>query len=391
MDAPTRVLTTINHEEPDRVPAFESAFTNNTIKAHYGTPVLGNLIDSLIPLAGNKNYIEILRNRYKDYKKRADSLVKQYEFHRRIKLDIALCGVSLFPRMILDDGSGFVDEYGRIMKYERYKGDGTVIMGYYGGIFKSFEDYESWEPLDPYDEIRISSFLAGKEAQKKMNNDIFVVPSTAAIMEDNWQGFGLPLFSRIIRKHKQAEKIFGDKGKFTLELVKILADNGAEMILLWDDYGFKNGLFINPKKHRTYVIPWLKRICAAAHKRDCKVLLHSDGDLLEIFEDIINSGVDALNPIEPTTANPEYDIFKLNKKYGDKITFVGNISPQMLSTGTISEIEEYSKKLIKELAPEGGYIFSSGHSINPSVTLDRWQTVMNIREKYGKYPISILE
>jgi uroporphyrinogen decarboxylase len=391
MDAPTRVLTAVNHEEPDRLPAFESAFTNNTIKAHYGTPVKGSLLDLLVPYAGNKNYFEIMRDSYKDYKKRGDTLVNQYEFHRRVKLDIALCPVSLFPRMILDDGSGYIDEYGRIMKFEKYPGDGTVILGYHGGMFKSFEDFESWEPLDPYDEVRINSYLAGKEAQKKMNDEIFVVPSTAGIMEDNWQGFGLPMFSRVIRKHKQAEKVFSDKGKFTLELVKILADNGAKMVLLWDDYGFKNGLFLNPEKYRTYIFPWLKKICDAAHKRDCKILLHSDGDLIEIFEDIINSGVDALNPIEATTANPEYDIFKLNKKYSGKITFVGNISPQMLSTGTIAEIEKYSTRLIKELAPEGGYIFSSGHSINPAVTLDRFQTALRIREKYGNYPINIPE
>ena len=61
----------------------------------------------------------------------------------------------------------------------------------------------------------------------------------------------------------------------------------------------------------------------------------------------------------------------------------------MLATGTIAEIEEYSKKLIRELAPGGGYIFSSGHSINPAVTLDRWQAVLNIREKYGNYPINV--
>ena len=86
---------------------------------------------------------------------------------------------------------------------------------------------------------------------------------------------------------------------------------------------------------------------------------------------------------------PEYDIFKLNEKYGDQITLVGNISPVMLAVGTTDEIKEYSKKLIRELAPGGGYIFSSGHSINPAITVDRWEAVMEIREKYGSYPIDV--
>ena len=59
----------------------------------------------------------------------------------------------------------------------------------------------------------------------------------------------------------------------------------------------------------------------------------------------------------------------------------------MLATGEISEIESYAKRLIRELAPGGGYIYSSGHSINPAVTVDRWLAMVNIKEKYGAYPI----
>jgi uroporphyrinogen decarboxylase len=161
------------------------------------------------------------------------------------------------------------------------------------------------------------------------------------------------------------------------------------MVLLWDDYGFKNGLFMRPELYRKYIFPWIKRICDAAHKRDCKIMLHSDGDLYEIFEDIINCGVDVINPVESTTANPNYDIFKLNEKYGDKITFSGNLSPTKLALAEISEIEGDAKRLIKELAPGGGYIFGSGHSINPSVTIDRFEAMYNIKRKYGNYPINI--
>ena len=110
---------------------------------------------------------------------------------------------------------------------------------------------------------------------------------------------------------------------------------------------------------------------------------------MQIFEDIIKCGVDVLNPVESTTANPEYDIFKLNEKFGDKITFAGNLSPIMLAMGEISEIEAYAKRLIRELAPGGGYIFSSGHSINPSVTLDRFEAMHDVKRKYGTYPINV--
>jgi uroporphyrinogen decarboxylase len=387
MDAPTRVLKTINHEEPDRIPAFESAFTNNSIMAHYGVPPGGGLVEGLQAIKNIPNKDQIVRMFLKSREQVAKGLEPSFEFFRRVKLDIGLSVVSLFPRKLTEDG--FVDEYGRIMKPEKVAADGTITLNYYGGYFQSFQEYENFEQPDPADEIRLVGFLAGLEVQKKMQDEIFAVPSTGALMECTWEGFGIERFSRLLTNQKQVRRVFDDRGKFTLELVKILAEKDAKMVLLWDDYGYKNGLFMSPRNYRTYVFPWIRQICQAAHKHDCKIMLHSDGDLLQIFQDIVDCGVDALNPIEPTTANPEYDVFKLHERYGDKITFVGNISPMMLTTGSIPDIESYCKKLIRELAPGGGYIFSSGHSINPAVTLDRWQAVLRIREKFGNYPINV--
>jgi uroporphyrinogen decarboxylase len=387
MNAEERILKTLNHEEPDRVPAFESTFTNNTIMKYYGIePDKGDYgLSRLRYLPFKNQFLKFFIKKKSIFK---EGYKKSHELFRKIGIDLISTLSGLFPRKILKGSEGFIDEYGRIMKIERYK-DGTPIFGYYGGYFDSFEDYESWEQPDPHFEARLNSFLAGREIQEELNNEIFSIPSTACLMEVTWQGFGLESFSRILKKTHHAKKVFDDRGAFTLELVKMLAENDAKLILLLDDYGFKNGLFMRPRNYEKYIFPWLKRICKAAHKHDCKIMLHSDGDLEQIFEDLIQCGIDAINPIEPTTANPEYDIFKLNEKFGEQITFSGNISPMMLATGEISEIVNYSKKLMREIAPGGGYIFGSGHSINPAVTIDRFEAMQNVRRKFGKYPITI--
>ncbi|MFW9825028.1 MAG: uroporphyrinogen decarboxylase family protein [Candidatus Thorarchaeota archaeon] len=379
MNAPERVLKAINHEEPDRVPVFE-IITNNTIMRHYGFKPRGARIPNVSD--------EILKKGVENKEIMKNAFERSFKFSKAVGLDIAYTAASLFPRTILKGGI-ILDEYGRMMRNEVYEKDGTLIYGYVGGFFKNYEDYENWEPLDPNWEARWVGFEAGKEIQEKMNNEILAIPSVGCLMECSWEGFGLEVFSRILTKPKQVQKIFDDRGKFTLEVVKILAERNAQMILLWDDYGYKHGLFMSPQLYKKYIFPWLKRICDAAHKQNCRILLHSDGDLLEIFDDIINCGVDVIHPIESTTANPDYDIFKLNEKYGDKITFCGNVSPMMLAMGEISEIEAYSKKLLRDIAPGGGYIFSSGHSINPAVTLDRFEAMQNIRRKYGIYPINV--
>ncbi len=384
MDAQERVLTTLAHEEPDKVPAFESTFTNNSIMKELGIKPnrLGPLLNLIHYFPFRNKIIQKAFTIPSVVKKGFEGLVK---FYVKAKLDMINSISALFPRLLVR--GGFVDEFGRHMHYEQYR-DGTEVLGYVGGHFKSFEDYESWELPDPQWDARVAGFIAGQELQQKYGGKIFAVPGITGLMEVTWEGFGFELFSRILAKRTQARKIFDDRGKFTNEVVKVLAERGARCVLIFDDYAFKNGPFMSPKQYKEYVFPWLKTICSTAHQRDCKVILHSDGDLALLLDDLVNDcKIDALNPIEPTTANKDYDIFKIHDRYGSKITLVGNVSPTMLATGDVDEIREYTTRLIREIAPGGGYILASGHSINPAVTYDRWQAMMDVREQLGNYPI----
>nr|MDO8109802.1 uroporphyrinogen decarboxylase family protein [Candidatus Sigynarchaeota archaeon] len=384
MDAQTRILKTLDHEEPDKVPYFEIAITNKEITTHYGfTPgSLGKALAVARFLPFRKKIVDGAVEKREIVVKGMRGLVK---FYKDAGIDMIPSVTALFPRKLTK--GGFIDEFGRNMHFEYYK-DGTEILGYLGGHFKSFEDYEAWDQPDPNWIARLSGFLAGRDVQKELKDEVFVIPSTTGMMEVSWESFGFETFARILTRSKQAKKVFDDRGKFMVESVKILAENDAKLILVYDDYGFKNGLFMSPKQYKEHVFPWLKRGCAAAHERGAKILLHSDGDLSAILDDIVNDcHVDALNPIEPTTANPDYSIFDIKKRFGDKLSLVGNVSPVMLATGTISEIEAYTKRLMLEIAPGGGYILASGHTINPVVTVDRWQAMLAIREKLGHYPI----
>jgi hypothetical protein len=387
MDAPTRVLTAIAHEEPDRVPGFESSFINDTIMREFGFPdaSASPILRKMDLLRFLPFYQKIMRWGLSNRNLVARSYLPMAKFNRASMIDVFLALTGLFPRKIIK--GGFIDENGRHMQRIQYDGDGTEITAYIDGMLKDFNDYLSWEQPRPDDPRRLTGFLAAYDVQKELNNEIFAVPASGALMECTWEVFGMRNFSRILRKESQIRRVFDDRGKFTLELVKIFADHGAKLVLLYDDYGFKNGTLMNPVNYRKYIFPWLKQICDAAHRSDCKILLHSDGDLTAILDDIVACGVDALNPIEPTTANPNYDIFKLAPQYKSKITLVGNISPQLMSTGTKEEVIAYAKRLLLELGPGGGYIFSSGHSVNPSIPVDIWKAVLDVRQKFGNYPI----
>ncbi|MCP4760163.1 MAG: hypothetical protein GY870_00180 [archaeon] len=391
MDAVTRVLTAINHEEPDRVPACESDFSAASIIKHY-----------LGPNASSYGAVGYLRNLYKipfisaimrmmmsRTSTGASPFKSMLNLYREVKLDLFPAFFEMQPWKFIK--GGFIDNFGKINKVEDYPGDDSQIVGYHGGIFKTIEDYENFPGHpDPNSSGFLKSFLALRRYQEeKIENKVFAIPAICGLMESTWEGFGIEIFSKIIAKPKVAQKLFDRRGKSAVQLASIYAENDAKAVWVYDDYGYKGGLFMSPRNYRKYVIPWIKKICQATHKHGCKLILHSCGDIEPIFGDLIEAGVDAFNPIEATTANPEYDIFKLNERFGDKTTFIGNIAPQMLSTGTQEEIKDYSMKLIRELAPGGGFIFSSGHSINPAIPLENFQLLLKIREKYGFYPINV--
>jgi hypothetical protein len=131
MDAVTRVLKAINHEEPDRVPAWESAFTNNTISHHYGIEEgRGDYGISLLKNVPDK--MAVVNQIIKSKSSMKPGFKRYFQLFRNIGFDIGTCVSTNFPRLILEDAKGFVDEYGRIMKFEKYEKDGTVILGYRG-------------------------------------------------------------------------------------------------------------------------------------------------------------------------------------------------------------------------------------------------------------------
>ncbi len=391
MTARERIIKAISHEEPDFVPSFEASIDNLAVCKHfkvkYGLLGAGQSYKTVYDMKfENSKQFNKLMGEINAFKMGLPNVVKLY---RRIGIDLVPSPIALFPKLFNKDG--FVDEYGRINHFKLNPADKMDIVYYMGGAIKDFEDFENFPPLDPDDPRREEIQKEAKRLEEKFAGKVHIAPMIFGMMEMTWEAFGLENFSRLLAQRENIKKVFDNRGKFTIELVKRLIEWGENgVIIMCDDYGYKGGPFMSPQNYRNYVFPWLKRICDTAHKGGLKFILHSCGDIEKVFEDIIKCGVDAVHPIEPTTANPEYDIFKLNEKYGDKITFVGNVSPQDLADKDPETIRNYTKKLLKEIAPRGGLILSSGHSINPAIKLENFLAMRDMLDKYGRYPIHII-
>jgi uroporphyrinogen decarboxylase len=137
--------------------------------------------------------------------------------------------------------------------------------------------------------------------------------------------------------------------------------------------------------YRKFIKPCQKRLFDFIHQNtQAKVFFHSCGSIYEIIPDLIEIGVDALNPIQCSAAGME--IVKLKREFGKDICFWGGgIDIQkVLPFATLDEIEDEVKRTIDVLAPGGGFVFAPTHNVQADVTPDRidrtYETVLRYRD-----------
>ena len=150
------------------------------------------------------------------------------------------------------------------------------------------------------------------------------------------------------------------------------------MVFTGDDIAFKSGPLLSPAWLRKHYFPRLKRVIDALHKRNKKVMFHSDGDLNLIMDDLVDCGVDVLNPIEVAAG---MDIKDLHARY-PSLVFAGGIDvSQLLPFGTVQEVKDAVTHAIED--SEGRILVGSSTEVFNSVPLENFlamrETAMSYR------------
>ena len=152
-----------------------------------------------------------------------------------------------------------------------------------------------------------------------------------------------------------------------------------------DDFAGNTGTMVSPQALRDHVFPWYREMARRCHANDMLFFLHSDGDLMGVMEDIIGMGVDVLQPIDPSCM----DIVRVKEMFGDRLCLVGNVSTELLRSGTPSQVDAAVKDLIHHLAPGGGYCVGSGNSVPEWSKFENYMAMRKAAFQYGTYPISL--
>jgi uroporphyrinogen decarboxylase len=163
-----------------------------------------------------------------------------------------------------------------------------------------------------------------------------------------------------------------------------------QVVVITDDQGTQNSLMVSPRMFREFIKPRLRSQIKAikGEAPHVKVLMHCDGAILRIVEDLIEIGVDILNPIQPVVRGLE-DTFALKEQFGDRICFHGGIDvQQVLPNASVDEVRREVACRIHDLGRGGGYILAPCHNINVDIPVENMVTLFDAAHELGGYPLA---
>jgi uroporphyrinogen decarboxylase len=325
-----RVLTALSHEQPDRTPCdfWAEPPTWRRLLAHTGLPDRIHLLDALgidvrhldapsppDQLEGGSIYRNLWGERFV-FQETAWGPMR-HDLPGALAQASSLAELAAFPWPAIDsiDRSGLRDQCRRLDDY-------ALVYGF---------------------------------------ADVFQRPGLVR----GWQAFFSDLIDHPDWVHYLCRK-FTD---FYLEDYTRAAEitNGRiDLYLLISDLGSQRGPLISLPMFRKFVAPYLKEMISCIHALGSRVLFHSCGMIKPFIEDLIDLGIDVLDPIQPI--GPAMEPEALKNSYGDRLSFHGGIDMQhLLTSGTPEQVNATARRYCEVLGNKGGYILGPAHLFQPDV------------------------
>lgn len=362
MNSRERIISAIQHKQPDKVPIALGCGTDTGIHRI----AYRNLLDYL-GFHDREVQISILNQQlaYMD-----EDILKMFSIDTRGVFSREPVGYKV---NITEDNEYyyFDDEFAiswrmpkaKPLYYDMYK---HPLMD------ASFEDLKSFKWPDGSDKGRLSGMAA--EAKEKFYNTeaaLVVGPTIGGLLETFLflQGFETGYY-RLALEEKFSDYVLDQLLEIKLQYWCNLLDEVGEyttIITESDDLGFQDRLAISPDMFKKYLKPRYKKLFSTLKSRyNVYIFLHSCGSISPIIPDLIDVGVDILNPVQVSAKG--MDTLHLKKQYGDYVTFNGGIDTQyVLPSGTPAEVRDEVYRRISDLSNNGGYILSPVHCIQPDV------------------------
>ena len=239
-------------------------------------------------------------------------------------------------------------------------------------------------PLDEYiwPEVDESCISEIKKIRKKYE-DFCLYGGVTHMWEVAWKLTGFEsMMIMLFREPWKVEKILDGLHKIRMKQAKLLCEAGVDVIVDGDDVGMQKSMMISPSIWRKFLKPRYRELIQLSHRGNAFFLFHSDGWIEPIIPDLIEIGVDILNPVQPECMDPA----EIHQKYGEKLCFDGTISIQRtLPFGKVEDVINEVKLRIKTIGYTG-LILGPSHAIQPETPIENIIALYEAAKKYGRNP-----
>ncbi|MCJ7796554.1 MAG: hypothetical protein MUQ56_07285, partial [Thermoleophilia bacterium] len=154
-------------------------------------------------------------------------------------------------------------------------------------------------------------------------------------------------------------------------------------IWVYEDLGYRNGLFCSPKVYEELIFPYFKELVDFFHSYDLPVVLHTCGGIEQALPLIVEAGFDALNPMEVKAG---CDVLRFADHYGDKLAFIGGLDARLFESGDRELIRREVVRVVDGMKERGArYVFGSDHSISTNVQYDDFRYALEVYREHMLY------
>ena len=377
-----RVLATLNHKEPDRIPWGEHLIDYNIYEE----------------VLGRKSYVNShFFQQQAFWEGKRDEVVEHYKRDLPDLAEALGLDVITLPRGMPEKGET-ITPYEKINgnEYKNENGDIFRVSGscwllpidrnkeaYVEPTVESLEAEIERIKAQPPEDITTSKWEIHRHIVEKMKSTHFITalgggiafPRFGCDPEDEW--------INMIEKPDVCRKVAELQFTRSIRTIQTYAALGIDAMIPCADLGNSMNLDASPDTYRDMVYPWQKGHVEEAHKRGLKVLLHCCGHIMPIVHEVAEL-YDAYEAIQATAG---MDIAALKSIVGEKTTLWGGVLHEHLNGGTPEHIREDARSCISRVAPKGGFIYGSSHSLAVGARMENVWEMKRCRDEWGNYPI----
>lgn len=335
-----RIISALKREQPDRVPTMEWVLNPDVTEA----------------ITGDRD---------------------QLAFAKKAGLDAIAVSLN-YAKETFDDRH-YIDEWGvKRISYDEY----PTPVEY---PIKDENDFKSFKVPDPDAEYRFDSI---KKALKEADGEIGVVARVKDVFSEprDLMGFEEFLMSFYLQPELAAQ-LMEMCVEHSTRIGHNLRELGVEVVVIGDDIANNTGLLMRPEMYLEQVYPYFKQLVQNLKKEGLYVIKHSDGDLRAVLDELVDSGIDCLDPIDPLGS---MDIAYMKRVYGGRIALKGNIDcVKTLVDKPLEDVRAETARCILDASSGGGHIISSSNSIHKGIDPRNYKYFLEQVHELGVYPLDV--